>query len=81
VTDPFYRQFHFSKQFFWFSEEPLSADALTGYVRSEKAGVAHNASWARETGKGLLFHSKRAEDKAHPAGLIHLVRLYLNGFE
>ena len=69
------RQFHFSKHFFYFSEEPLSSEALTSYVRSEKTGVSQNAAWARETGKGLLFHSKRSEDKAHPAGLIPLVSL------
>jgi hypothetical protein len=66
------RQFHFSKHFFWFSEEPLTTDALNVYSRSEKASHAHKA-WARESGKGLLFHSKRAEDKAHPAGIIALV--------
>jgi hypothetical protein len=82
LTNPA-RQFHFSKHFFWFSEEPLSSEALTSYVRSEKTGVAQNAAWARETGKGVLFHTKRSEDKAHPAGLIPLVsfRLFLQGFE
>ncbi|KPI43741.1 uncharacterized protein AB675_6177 [Cyphellophora attinorum] len=67
----FLKQFHFSKHFFWFSEEPLTTDALNVYSRSEKASHAHKA-WARESGKGLLFHSKRAEDKAHPAGIIAL---------
>ncbi|OQU96657.1 Pleckstrin -like domain-containing protein isoform 1 [Cladophialophora immunda] len=42
-------------------------------MRSEKADTKHSdAAWARETGKGLLFYSKRAEDKATPAGIINL---------
>lgn len=33
------------------------------------------AAWASQTGKGLLFFTKRAEDKATPAGIFNLVRL------
>jgi Pleckstrin homology domain len=47
---------------------------LDGYLRAEKADVAHpNAAWAHETGKGLLFFAKRAEDKAAPTGILNLV--------
>jgi hypothetical protein len=47
---------------------------LTNFLRSEKADTKHSdAAWARETGKGLLFYSKRVEDKATPAGIINLV--------
>ena len=36
--------------------------------------LAHgNASHATQTGKGLLFYAKRAEDKDHPQGIINLV--------
>lgn len=73
------RQFRFVKHFFWFSEEPISAEAINNYVKSEKPEVAHNnAAWAQETGKGVLFYTKRAEDKAHPTGLILLVRSHLS---
>jgi hypothetical protein len=49
---------------------------LATFLRQEKekADAKHSsAAWARETGKGLLFYAKRAEDKAAPAGIINLV--------
>jgi Pleckstrin homology domain len=47
---------------------------LDSYLRTEKAEIAHpNAAWAHETGKGLLFFAKRAEDKAAPSGIMNLV--------
>lgn len=68
------RKFIFTKHYFWFAEEPSSAESLTTFLRSEKADAKHSAAaWARETGKGLLFFSKRVEDKATPAGVINLV--------
>jgi Pleckstrin homology domain len=69
------RSLRFSKRFFWFSDEAFNPDSLDSYVRAEKADVAHhNAAWAHETGKGLLFFAKRTEDKAAPAGILNLVR-------
>ncbi|RMZ82721.1 hypothetical protein DV738_g1521, partial [Chaetothyriales sp. CBS 135597] len=70
----FLKQLYYSKHFFWFSDEPVASDSLDTFVRNEKAdSPAHqHAAWARETGKGVLFHSKRAEDKAHPSGVIPL---------
>jgi Pleckstrin homology domain len=68
------RQFRYVKHHFWFSDEPLKSEHLASYVRDEKANVAHpNAAWAQETGKGVLFFAKRAEDKATPSGLILMV--------
>lgn len=68
------RKFIYTKHYFWFSEEPSTAESLIIFLRSEKADAKHSsAAWARETGKGLLFFSKRAEDKATPAGVINLV--------
>ncbi|KAK5021543.1 hypothetical protein LTS07_010950 [Exophiala sideris] len=67
------KRFFFSKHYFWFSEEPLTAESLSTVLKSEKDDMKHySAAWARETGKGLLFFSKRAEDKATPAGIINL---------
>lgn len=69
----FLKKFLFVKHFFWFQEEPSTAESLTHFMRSEKADTKHSsAAWARETGKGLLFYSKRAEDKATPTGIINL---------
>ncbi|RMZ88820.1 hypothetical protein DV736_g3949, partial [Chaetothyriales sp. CBS 134916] len=70
----FLKHLYYSKHFFWFSDEPVASESLNTFVRSEKAdSPAHqHAAWARETGKGVLFHSKRAEDKAHPSGVILL---------
>lgn len=68
------RQFRFVKHFFWFSEAPLTQEALDSYLKAEKHEHAHhNAVWAQETGKGVLYFAKRAEDKSAPTGLILLV--------
>ncbi|KAK2730948.1 hypothetical protein FQN55_005270 [Onygenales sp. PD_40] len=65
--------FRFSKRFFWFSDDAVDVKQLTGYFQNEKLSVAHpTAAWASQTGKGLLFFAKRAEDKASPAGIINL---------
>ncbi|EGE08556.1 hypothetical protein TEQG_07572 [Trichophyton equinum CBS 127.97] len=67
------KSFRFVKRHFWFSEEPVESKQLTSYFQNEKLSVAHpNAAWASQTGKGLLFFAKRAEDKANPAGIINL---------
>jgi len=65
------------KHFFWLSDEPLSQESLEWYLKTEKAELSHHhAAWARETGKGVLFYSKRAEDKTTPSGMILLVSNY-----
>ncbi|CAO1605077.1 hypothetical protein XANCAGTX0491_008610 [Xanthoria calcicola] len=64
----------YSKKFFWFSDEPVEHKHLTDYLRGEKAtDIARpNAAHASQTGKGLLFFAKRAEDKPQPQGIINL---------
>ncbi|KAI4190795.1 MAG: hypothetical protein L6R41_000569 [Letrouitia leprolyta] len=64
----------YSKKFFWFDDEPVQHKHLTDYLRTEKASdVARpNAAHATQTGKGLLFFAKRAEDKPQPQGIINL---------
>ncbi|KAL8839502.1 MAG: hypothetical protein Q9170_001725 [Blastenia crenularia] len=64
----------FSKKFFWFADEPVEHKHLSDYLRGEKAtDVARpNAAHATQTGKGLLFFAKRAEDKPQPQGIINL---------
>lgn len=71
------RSLIFQKKFFWFGTDAVETKALSSYLRGEKdTGAAnHNAAWASHTGKGLLFFSKKATDKASPAGLFNLVRL------
>ena len=69
-----FRSLIFQKKFFWFSDEPLEHKHLTNYLGNEKSDLAHrNAAHATQTGKGLLFFAKRAEDKNHPAGILNLV--------
>ncbi len=65
----------FSKKYFWFSDAPLEHKHLSGYLSNEKSKeLAHgNAAHATQTGKGLLFYAKRAEDKDHPQGILNLV--------
>ncbi|KAK2877757.1 hypothetical protein FQN49_001233 [Arthroderma sp. PD_2] len=76
------KSFRFVKRYFWFSEEAVESKQLTSYFQNEKLSVAHpNAAWASQSGKGLLFFAKRAEDKATPAGIINLTDISdkLNG--
>ncbi|KAL6706804.1 hypothetical protein ACN47E_005140 [Coniothyrium glycines] len=65
--------FRFSKKYFWFGEEPVPASNLREYLRGEKPEVAHStAAWSSQTGKGLLFFVKHADQKEHPAGILNL---------
>lgn len=68
----------FSKKHFWFGDEPVSHKNLSSYLRGEKPEIAHpTAAWSSQTGKGLLFFAKQAEEKASPAGVINLVGLFV----
>lgn len=70
----FFRGFRFAKRFFYFNEEAVESKHLSVFHQNEKAAVANpTAAWASQTGKGLLFFTKRAEDKATPAGIFNLV--------
>ncbi|KAF2656535.1 hypothetical protein K491DRAFT_374353 [Lophiostoma macrostomum CBS 122681] len=65
--------FRFSKKYFWFGEEPVSVQSLSQYLRGEKAEVANpTAAWSSQTGKGLLYFVKHADEKATPAGVLNL---------
>ncbi|KAK4692615.1 hypothetical protein P7C71_g4625, partial [Lecanoromycetidae sp. Uapishka_2] len=69
-----FRGLIFSKKYFWFSDAPLEHKHLSAYLGNEKAkDIAHpNAAQATQTGKGLLFSAKRAEDKDHPQHIFNL---------
>jgi hypothetical protein len=70
----FFRGLRFAKRFFYFNEEAVESKQLSVFHQNEKAAVANpTAAWASQTGKGLLFFTKRAEDKATPAGIFNLV--------
>ncbi|PYH42093.1 uncharacterized protein BP01DRAFT_304088 [Aspergillus saccharolyticus JOP 1030-1] len=63
----------FAKRFFYFHDEAVEAKQLSAFHQNEKPVVANPiAAWASQTGKGLLFFTKRAEDKASPAGIFNL---------
>jgi hypothetical protein len=65
--------FRFSKKYFWFGEEPVPSSNLREYLRGEKPEVAHPvAAWSSQTGKGLLYFVKHADQKEHPAGVLNL---------
>jgi hypothetical protein len=69
----FIPKFRFHEHYFWFDDAPSTPESLNSYVRTKDLKSAHpNAAWAQETGKGLLFYAKRAEDKSTPAGIINL---------
>lgn len=69
-----FRGFRFAKRVFYFNEEAIESKQLSVFHQNEKAAVANPiAAWASQTGKGLLFFTKRAEDKATPAGIFNLV--------
>jgi len=67
------RNLIYSKTFFWFGSEPVDVKSVSSFKADKVADVAHHvASWAAETGKGLLFYSEKG-DKAAPHGAIQLV--------
>lgn len=73
-TDSYRSAFRFSKKYFWFGEEAVPTQSLSHYLRGEKAEVAHpTAAWSSQTGKGLLYFVKHADEKATPAGVLNLV--------
>ncbi|RAL01036.1 uncharacterized protein BO80DRAFT_425018 [Aspergillus ibericus CBS 121593] len=66
----------FAKRFFYFSDDAVEAKQLSAFHQNEKAAVANPiAAWASQTGKGLLFFTKRAEDKATPTGIFNLAEV------
>jgi hypothetical protein len=57
----------------------VPASNLREYLRGEKPEVAHSAAaWSSHTGKGLLYFVKHADQKEHPAGILHLVRMAIH---
>ncbi|KAL2063476.1 hypothetical protein VTL71DRAFT_5281 [Oculimacula yallundae] len=68
------KSFIFQKKFFFFGTEPVEHKKLSSYLRGEKAQdtANKNAAWASHTGKGLLFFTKKANEKATPAGIFNL---------
>lgn len=67
------KSLRFSKKFFWLGDEPVEPKQLANYLRGEKPEVGNkNGAWAAYTGKGLLFFSKTAAEKATPASIINL---------
>ncbi|KAL4875836.1 Pleckstrin homology domain-containing protein [Aspergillus karnatakaensis] len=70
------KSLRFAKRYFYFSDEAVEAKQLTTFRANEKPAVANPiVAWASQTGKGLLFLVKRAEDKATPAGIISLAEI------
>lgn len=66
----------FVKRYFYFSEEPVDSKNLTAFHQTEKTASANStAVWATQTGKGLLFMTKRAEDRATPLGIFNLAEM------
>jgi len=64
------------KLYFWLGdEEEVPTQKLGQFLRGEKPNVAHpTAAWASQSGKGLLFFAKHADDKSSPSHIINLVR-------
>jgi hypothetical protein len=75
TANPNQSAFRSSKKYFWLGEEAVPAANLREYLRGEKPEVAHSvAAWSTQTGKGLLYFVKHADNKEHPAGVLNLVR-------
>ncbi|KAI6717001.1 hypothetical protein JHW43_000467 [Diplocarpon mali] len=68
------KSFIFQKKFFYFGTEPVNSKTLASYLRGEKSQETanKNAAWASHTGKGLLFFTKKANEKGSPDGIINL---------
>ncbi|KAI9766068.1 MAG: hypothetical protein M1840_006775 [Geoglossum simile] len=68
--------FRFSKKYFWFGKEPVKTDDLHSYLRGEKPDIAHPvAAWSHQTGEGLLYFAKSADQKEKPSGVINLAHV------
>lgn len=51
----------------------MAVSSLSHYLRGEKAEIAQpTAAWSSQTGKGLLYFVKHADEKATPAGVLNL---------
>lgn len=56
-------------------DEPTSPQELNSYMRGEKPEIAHPVvAWASQTGKGLLFFSKKGDSSHKQPG--HVLPLY-----
>ncbi|KAF2264545.1 hypothetical protein CC78DRAFT_568242 [Lojkania enalia] len=70
---PGLKNFRFSKKYFWFGEDAVPVSNLNQYMRGEKPEVAQpTAAWSSQTGKGLLYFVKHADQKETPAGVLNL---------
>ncbi|KAJ5089532.1 hypothetical protein N7532_008216 [Penicillium argentinense] len=67
--------FRFTKNFFYFNEEATEAKNLSVFQQNEKAAANPTVAWATQTGKGLLFVTKRVEDKGSPADIFNLAEV------
>ncbi len=73
LTEAPSRNLILSKKFFWFGTEPVDTKTLSSFKPEKAVDVAnHIASWASETGKGLLFYGEKT-DKSAPHSAILLV--------
>jgi hypothetical protein len=58
---------------FFFSDDAVASDKLAHVLNTGKAELKETVAWANQTGKGLLFFSKTADQKDSPKGVIALV--------
>ena len=59
------------KAHYWFGGDAVTKETLGSYLEAGKQDAHHLASWATETGKGLLFYG---DSKDKPRGIFSLVR-------
>jgi hypothetical protein len=64
-----------SKFHFYFGNDSTKAEAekLKHTVKLHEPHTAHTAAWSNETGLGLLYFVKDAEQKDSPQGALNLV--------
>lgn len=64
------------KRFFYFQDEAISEDKLKTYLHKDTASLS-TATYASQTGKGLLMYAKGEGQREIPHGIIKLVIIVL----
>jgi hypothetical protein len=63
------------KFFFFYGDEAVPAEKFSHLLKPTKAEFKEAIAWSSQTGKGLLYFAKSAEQKASPKGIIALAEV------
>lgn len=74
--NPFKSLFGLKEKFvFYYGDEAVPADKLAHLIKPGKSDLRETVAWSSQTGKGLLYFVKHADQKASPKGAISLAEI------